>query len=114
MGGGGGGVTGGGIMNSMLFPMIMIFGIFYFLLIRPQQKRAKAQREMNASLSKGDEVVTDGGIYGTVQKVGENHVTLEIAPKVSIRVVRSRITELVKENKSKNEKKGAKAKEVEE
>ena len=49
-----------------------------------------------------------------MQKVGENHVTLEIAPKVSIRVVRSRITELVKENKSKNEKKGAKAKEVEE
>ena len=101
----------------MLIPFVLVFGIFYFLLIRPQQKRAKAQREMNSSLNKGDEVVTDGGIFGTILKVGENQVTLEIAPKVSIRVVRSRITELVKESKTKESKssgKGAKSKELEE
>ncbi len=116
MGGGGGG-AGGGSPFSMLIPFVLVFGIFYFLLIRPQQKRAKAQREMNSSLNKGDEVVTDGGIFGTILKVGENQVTLEIAPKVSIRVVRSRITELVKESKTKESKssgKGAKGKELEE
>lgn len=111
MGGGGG---EGGSPFSMLIPFVLVFGIFYFLLIRPQQKRAKAQREMNSSLNKGDEVVTDGGIFGTIQKVGENQVTLEIAPKVSIRVVRSRITELVKETKSKKSGKDAKEKELEE
>lgn len=111
--GGGGGDGGGGGLLMQVFPFILIFGIFYFLLIRPQQKRARAQREMNAALNKGDEVVTDGGIFGTVLKVGESQVTLEIAPKVSIRVVRSRITEIVKESKSKNGGKGAKTKELE-
>lgn len=122
---GGGGSGGGGFGGTgMLIPMVMIFGIFYFILIRPQQKKAKAQREMNAALNKGDEVVTDAGIFGTIQKVGDNQVTLEIAPKVSIRIVRSRITERIKETKESKEsteskaksgkKKGGKGKELEE
>ena len=96
-----GGGEGGGSFQ-MLIPFVLIFGIFYFLLIRPQQKRAKAQRQMNANLNKGDEVITDAGIYGTVQCVGEHQVTLEIAPKVSIRVVRTRVTERIKESKAKD------------
>lgn len=100
---GGGGAEGGGAFQ-MLIPFVLIFGIFYFMMIRPQQKKAKAQREMNAALSKGDEVVTDSGIYGTVQRVGEHAVTIEIAPKVAIRVVRSRISERIKESKGKPDK----------
>lgn len=107
---GGQGDPGGfGLMGMMA----LIFGIFYFMMIRPQQKRAKEQREMNAALSKGDEVITDAGIFGTVQKVGDDHVTLEIAPKVTIRVVRSRVAERVKETKTKESAKEAKAREIE-
>ena len=97
--GGGGGE--GGSLFQMLIPFAAIFAIFYFLLIRPQQKRAKAQKEMNSNLNKGDEVITDAGIYGTILKVGENAVTIEIAPKVSIRIVRARISERIKEGKLK-------------
>ena len=95
-----GGGGGGGNVFAQFLPLILIFAIFWFLVIRPQQKKAKAHRQLVAELKKGDEVFTDGGIFGTVQKVADDLVTLEIAPKVSIRIVRSRIAEVTNKGKS--------------
>lgn len=84
-------------------PLVLIFVIFWFLVIRPQQKKAKEHRAMIAALKKGDEVYTDSGIRGTiVNKVEENQteLTLEIAPKVQIRVLRARIGDMVKPGKA--------------
>ena len=91
-------------MLSGFLPLILVFAIFWFLVIRPQQKRAKEHRGIVANLKKGDEVTTDSGIYGTILKVAEGSVTLEIAPKVSIRIQRARIADLVKESKVKEPK----------
>ncbi|MBI4082046.1 MAG: preprotein translocase subunit YajC [Candidatus Lambdaproteobacteria bacterium] len=91
------GGTGGGGAGSLiqsLIPFALIFAIFWFLVIRPQQKKSKAHREMLGSLKKGDEVITDSGLYGTIQKLAEDAVSLEIAPKVTVRVARTRIAEL--------------------
>lgn len=67
-------------------PLIVIFVLFFFMIIRPQMKAAKAQREMIAALQKGDEVVTSGGIVGKVTKVTESFVSLEIAANTEITV----------------------------
>jgi len=72
-------------------PLIIIFAIFYFLLIRPQQKRQREHKLFLQSMKKGDEVITSGGIVGRITSLAENFVTLEIAPKVNIRVARSQI-----------------------
>jgi preprotein translocase subunit YajC len=72
-------------------PLIIIFAIFYFMLIRPQQKKAKELRAFLESLKRGDEVVTQGGIYGRIEKLTDDVVTLQVADKVSIRVARSQI-----------------------
>ena len=73
-----------GSLMSML-PMLLIFvAVFYFLLIRPQQKRAKEQRELISSLSQGDEVVTNGGVLGTINKMSDDFVVLTIAENVNI------------------------------
>lgn len=76
--------AGGGLLG--LLPFVLIIVVFYFLLIRPQQKRQKQHKEMVANLSKGDEVVTNGGALGKITDVGENFVTLEIAAGVQIKV----------------------------
>ena len=73
-------------------PMVAIFVVFYFLLIRPQQKRAKETKAMLSALQKGDEVVTAGGIVGKISKLTEGYATVEIAPNVEITVQRSAIT----------------------
>src|SRR4029077_8294036 len=73
-------------------PMIAIVVVFYFLLIRPQQKRAKETRAMLESLQKGDEVVTAGGIVGKISKLDEAYATIEIAPNVEIKLQRSAIS----------------------
>lgn len=73
-------------------PLIIIFGIFYFMLIRPQMKRAKEVRAMIAALAKGDEVVTSGGLLGRVEDISDAFVTLEIADKVSIKLQKGAIT----------------------
>lgn len=69
-----------------LFPLILIFVLFYFMLIRPQMKRAKEHKSMLESLQKGDEVVTGGGTLGRITKIGENYVTVEIAENVEVHV----------------------------
>lgn len=72
-----GDAAGGDALASFL-PLILIMAVFYFMLIRPQQKRAKAHREMLAALAVGDEVLTTGGIFGRVVKITENAVVLEV------------------------------------
>lgn len=76
-------------------PIILIFILFYFLLIRPQAKKAKEHKGMVASLGKGDEVVTNGGILGRLVKVDESFLTLEIADGVAVKVQRQSIATLV-------------------
>ncbi|MEW6777915.1 MAG: preprotein translocase subunit YajC [Bdellovibrionota bacterium] len=69
-----------------LIPLILIFVIFYFMLIRPQQKKAKEHQGMLGALKPGDEVITNGGIYGRITRVGDRTITVEVAEKVRIRV----------------------------
>ena len=73
-------------------PLIILFGIFYFMLIRPQMKRAKEQRTMIAALAKGDEVLTSGGILGRVSELADQFVVLEIAPNVSVKLQKQAIS----------------------
>ena len=73
-------------------PLVLVFIIFYFLLIRPQQKKSKEHQQMLGKLKKNDEVMTSGGIYGKVTALTDNIVTLEIAPNVRIRVNRPQIS----------------------
>lgn len=81
-------------------PLILVFVIFYLLLIRPQQKKAKEHRGMLEKLKKNDEVMTSGGIYGKVVALSDTVVTLEVAPNVRIRVQRPQIAEIVKGEKA--------------
>lgn len=79
---------------TAFIPLIIMFVIFYFLLIRPQQKKAKEHREMVNNLKKGDRVVTSGGIYGTISSVDDTTVNLEIAEKIRIKVMRGNIVSM--------------------
>src|SRR5918911_3863339 len=87
---------GAGAPSQLLsfLPLILVFVIFYFLLIRPQQKKAKEHQEVVGKLKKNDEVMTSGGIYGKVVALADNVVTLEVAPNVRIRVNRPNISEI--------------------
>jgi len=82
-------------MFVQIAPFVLIFVVFYFLLIRPQQTRAKQLKNQLANLRKGDTVVTGGGIMGKVVKTEENIVFVEIADNVRVRVVRQTITDVV-------------------
>ncbi len=73
-------------------PLIILFGIFYFMLIRPQMKRAKEQRNMIAALNKGDEVLTNGGLLGRIDDIAEQFVTLEIAPGVTVKLQKQAVS----------------------
>ncbi|HTS53613.1 MAG TPA: preprotein translocase subunit YajC [Burkholderiales bacterium] len=98
------GTTGiGGMDNIMnLLPIILMFVLLYFLLLRPQMRRAKEQKQMIASLQKGDEVVTGGGTLGRVTKVSDSYVSLEIAPNVEITVQKSAIQTMLPKGTLKN------------
>ena len=76
-------------------PLILIFVVFYFLLIRPQSKKAKEHKEMIAALAKGDEVVTSGGLLGRITKVGDNFVELEVSTGLIVKVQRPAIANLM-------------------
>ncbi|MFC5740375.1 preprotein translocase subunit YajC [Dyella tabacisoli] len=76
-------------------PLILLFAVFYFLMIRPQMKRQKEHRTMVSALSKGDEVVTNGGIAGRVEEVGESFITVEIAPNVSIKLQKGAVSQVL-------------------
>ena len=92
--GGGGGPSGGGDFGFMIVMAIM-FAIFYFLLIRPQQKKQKELKDMLANLAHGDMVMTSGGIHGKIVALTDTVVTLEIADKVRIKVSRGFISGVV-------------------
>ena len=77
-----------------LLPLVLIFVVFYFLLIRPQQKKAKAHREMLNVLRRGDRIVTSGGLIGKITRVTENELTVEIADDVRVRVARGMISDV--------------------
>ena len=83
---------------TQFLPLVLIFGVFYFLLIRPQQQKAKEARAMLGALKRGDRVVTGGGILGTVQKVkeGSNEVEVDLAPNLRVTVLRETITTVLK------------------
>ena len=76
-------------------PLIFIFVVFYFLLIRPQTKKAKEQKQMIEALAKGDEVVTSGGLLGRISKVGDNFIELDISEGVTVKVQRHAVANLM-------------------
>ena len=76
-------------------PLILIFAVFYFLLIRPQQRKVKQHKEMLSNLKRGDKIITSGGIIGTVTKVNENkELNVEIADNVEIKIAQGMVTDL--------------------
>lgn len=81
---------------TQLIPLVMILGVFYFLLIRPQQQQAKQHETFVKDLKKGEFVVTASGLFGRIVELRDNEVTLEIAPNVRVRHERSRIAAAVK------------------
>jgi preprotein translocase subunit YajC len=90
---GGGGQGAGGLFTSLV-PLILIFVIFYFLLIRPQQKKAKEHKTMIENLKKGDKVVTSGGVYGVIEAIGTNTVILKISENVKVKFGKAYIAAL--------------------
>jgi preprotein translocase subunit YajC len=92
---------GGSDFLVQLFPLILIFVVFYFLLIRPQQAKVKAQREMLSGVKRGDRVVTGGGIIGLVTKViSDNEIQVELAEGVRVRIIKQTITDIVARGES--------------
>ena len=77
---------------TSFLPLILIFAVFYFLLIRPQTKRAKEHRKMVSELGVGDEVVTGGGVLGKITEVGEQFLTIEVAEGVELKVQRNTVS----------------------
>jgi len=92
---------GSGDFLVQLFPLILIFVVFYFLLIRPQQSKMKAQREMLAGVKRGDRVVTGGGIIALVTKViSDNELQVELADGVRVRIIKQTITDILTRGES--------------
>ena len=88
--------AGGGDSGFVgLLPIVLMFVLLYFLMIRPQMKRAKEHKQMVEALQKGDEVITAGGVVGRISKMGEGYVTLEIAPNTEISVQRTAVQTLL-------------------
>jgi preprotein translocase subunit YajC len=97
------GASAGGSSDFLLqlFPLVLIFIVFYFLLIRPQQSKVKAQKEMLSGVKRGDRVVTGGGIIGLVTKViGDNELQVELAEGVRVRIIKQTITDIITRGES--------------
>ena len=93
-------MSGQGI--AQFIPLILIFVIFYFFLIRPQQKRAKDHQTMVASLKRGDEVITSGGIIGTIDRVLEDdRIEVTLADNVKVQIIKNTVTSLLKKEETK-------------
>ncbi|MEO8459247.1 MAG: preprotein translocase subunit YajC [Dokdonella sp.] len=84
------GAAGNPLMSFL--PLIVLFGVFYFMLIRPQMKRAKEQRQMVAALAVGDEVLTNGGLLGRIDEMSDTFVSLEIAPGVKVKLQKQAVS----------------------
>jgi preprotein translocase subunit YajC len=98
-GGAGGQGAGGGI--SSLIMMAAIFAIFYFIMIRPQQKKMKEHKKMVEELKKGDRIITSGGIYGTVENTSADTLTVKIAEGVKVKITRGSVGAVVKPEEEK-------------
>lgn len=96
-----GGAGGGGFESILL--IVAMFAVLYFLMIRPQMKRAKEHRALVDGLQKGDEVITAGGVLGRISKVSEGYVSLEIAPNVEIQVQRIAVQTVLPKGTMKNQ-----------
>jgi len=103
MGTGGTGGTGGGGGYGAFIPLVLMFAIFYFLLIRPQQKKAKMHKQMLASVRKGDKIVSSGGLHGVVTGISEDVVTMEIAPKVRVKISRGSVAGVLRRDETPQE-----------
>jgi preprotein translocase subunit YajC len=88
---------GGGAESSLMtfLPLLLMFAVLYFIMIRPQMKRQKEHRNMLAAMAKGDEVITNGGVVGKVSKVGEAYVGVEVADGVEITVQKAAVTTIL-------------------
>ncbi|OOG54977.1 preprotein translocase subunit YajC [Rhodanobacter sp. B05] len=87
------GAQGGGM--SMIIMMVVLFGLMYFMMIRPQMKRQKEHRALISALAKGDEVVTNGGLAGRVEEVGETFITVEIAANVKVKLQKGAVQQVL-------------------
>jgi len=96
-GGAAGGAAGGMAAFQQIIPLVFMFAIFYFLLIRPQQKKAKEHKALLGSMKKGDNVITAGGVHGKVTAVENELVTLEVANNVNIKITKSYIAAIKKD-----------------
>ena len=90
----GGGASGGGNMLISLIPFLLVFVLFYFMLIRPQQLRQKKAKGMLEALKKGDKVVTSSGVWGTVTNLGKQTVTLQIGDNTKVKIQRDCISRI--------------------
>lgn len=90
-----GGAAAQGSPIPSIVMLLVLFGLFYFLLIRPQQKRTKEHREMTEKLAKGDEVITQGGMLGRITKLGDTFISLEIADGTEIKIQRGAVSALL-------------------
>ncbi|MGE5625240.1 MAG: preprotein translocase subunit YajC [Bacillota bacterium] len=90
-----GGASQGDIFTGFVLPLLFLIAAFWFILVRPQQKRQKEHNALLANLGKGDEVVTTGGVHGRVKDVGEGAVTLEIAKGVEVKLQKNAITQVL-------------------
>lgn len=96
-GGAAGGAGGGMAAFQQIIPLVFMFAIFYFLLIRPQQKKAKEHKALLEAMKKGDNVITAGGVHGKVSAVENDIVTLEISNNVNIKITKSYIAAIKKD-----------------
>ena len=87
---------------ELILPLLLMFGIFYFLLIRPQQKKAKEHKSMVEALGKGDEIITNGGLLAKITDVDENFLTCQIADKVEVKIQRHAVTSVLPKGTIKN------------
>ena len=96
-GGGAAAPGAGGLLSTPIVPIILMLGIMWFFLIRPQQKKQKEHREMISSLKKGDRIITSGGLYGRITGVTDATLTVEIADKVRVKVSRGHVAGLAQQ-----------------
>ncbi|HYA34515.1 MAG TPA: preprotein translocase subunit YajC [Candidatus Binataceae bacterium] len=97
--------SGEQVVFTTIVPLALLFGVFYFLIIRPQTKKAQEHTQMLSALKRNDEIVTNGGLIGRIHELGDKVVTLEIAPNVRVRVERSQISGLSSHGKAPSVKK---------
>jgi preprotein translocase subunit YajC len=87
---------------ELILPLLLMFGIFYFLLIRPQQKKAKEHKKMIEAIGKGDEIITNGGLLAKISSVDDNFLTCKIADNVEVKIQRHAVTSVLPKGTIKN------------